>query len=78
MIWFSAIRLDWKSLVVHRATEHSLEAILDHYKTLFQPELGLAKRKQATLHVEPNCVPRVCNARLVPYDLREKGEDELK
>ena len=33
--WLSAIRLDWKSLTIHRAKEHSLEGILDYYKTCF-------------------------------------------
>lgn len=41
--WLSAIRIDWKSLSVHRTTEHTLAEILHCHKTLFWPELGLAK-----------------------------------
>ena len=75
--WLSAIRLDWKSLCVHRTTGHPLAEILDRHKALFRPELGLAKSIQATLYVEPNCAPRFCKARSVPYALREKVEKEL-
>ena len=75
--WLSTIRIDWKSLAVHKTTGDPLSEILDRHKNLFRKELGLARSIQATLHVEPNCVPRFCKARSVPYALREKVEEEL-
>ena len=76
--WLTMIRLDWKSLSVHQtSTERPLKDILKRHESLFRPELGLARNIDAKLYVEPDANPRFCNARPVPYALREKVENEL-
>ena len=76
--WLTMIRLDWKSLSVHQtSTERPLKDILKRHESLFRPELGLARNIDAKLYVEPDAIPRFCNARPVPYALREKVENEL-
>ena len=76
--WLAEIRLDWKSLSVHQtSTERPLKDILKRHESLFRPELGLARNIDAKLYLEPDAIPRFCNARPVPYALREKVENEL-
>ena len=76
--WLAEIRLDWKSLSVHQSsTERPLKDILKRHESLFRPELGLARNIDAKLYLEPDAIPRLCNARPVPYALREKVENEL-
>ena len=45
---------------------------------MFRDELGKAKNITATLHLEEGATPKFCNARPVPYSLREKVERELE
>ena len=76
--WLAEIRLDWKSLSVHQtSTECPLKDILKGHESLFRPELGLARNINAKLYLEPDAIPRFCNARPVPYALREKVENGL-
>ena len=76
--WLAEIRLDWKSLCVHQTlTERPLKDILKRHESFFRPELGLARNIDAKLCLEPNAIPRFCNAGPVPYALCEKVENEL-
>ena len=59
------------------STERPLKDILKGHESLFRPELGLARNIDAKLYLEPDAIPRFCNARPVPYALREKVENEL-
>ena len=51
--------------------------VLSKHGALFSSELGKAKHIEAKLHLDPEATPRFCNARPVPYALREKVENEL-
>ena len=76
--WLPEIRLDWKSLSVHQSsTERPLKDILKRHESHFRPELRLARNIDAKLYLEPDAIPRFCNARPVPYALHEKVENEL-
>ena len=73
--WLAEISLDWKSLSVYQtSTKRPLKYILKRH---VRPELGLARNIDAKLYLEPDAISRFCNARPVPYALREKVENEL-
>ena len=78
--WLLKLTLDWKSLCVcqvQNAAWKSLSSMLESHATLFNEELGLMKGRTAKLHVDPAVPPRFCQARTVPYALRDKVAQEL-
>ena len=75
----AVLKLNWAALAVQNTTRHlSLEEVLEKHKAVFRDELGKAKNITATLHLEEGATPKFCNARPVPYLLREKVERELE
>ena len=44
---------------------------------MFQDELSTLDGVKATLHVNPDAKPKFFKARLVPYALKERNEQEL-
>ena len=44
---------------------------------LFPDELGLVQGMKAKFHINKDATPKFCKARLVPYALKSKVEDEL-
>ena len=78
--WLQKLRLDWRNLCVchvQPAAGPSLEGVLEAHKEVFKDTLGLIKRTAAKLHVDPSVPPHFCQARSVPYALRDKVTQEL-
>nr|XP_034319447.1 uncharacterized protein K02A2.6-like [Crassostrea gigas] len=59
-------------------TDAVLKEILDKHKAVFGSEIGKLKGITATLYLEDNARPKFCKARLVPYSLKPKVEEELQ
>ena len=78
--WLLKLRLDWPYLCVNEVrptADSSLSSILDSHAEVFKDELGLVKGTAAKLYVDPSIQPRFCQARSVPYALRDKVFQEL-
>ena len=75
----SVLKLDWSALAVQYTGRHPpLTEVLKKHDDVFHSELGKAKHITATLHLEDGATPKFCNARPVPYAIREKIERELE
>ena len=74
--WLAHLRLDWKS--IHQVREDSLNSLLCRHKPLFQDGLGTMQGYEASLHVDPQAVPKYCKAGPIPYAMRAKVEEELQ
>ena len=59
-------------------TENCLNKILSDYKEVFKSEMGNLKGFEVELQVDPDCKPKFCKARPVPYALNESTEKELE
>ena len=59
-------------------TENCVNKILSEYKGAFKSEMGTLKGFEVYLTVDPDCKPKFCKARLVPYALNERTETELE
>lgn len=59
-------------------TDAVLKEILDKHKAVFGSEFGKLKGITATMYLEDNAQPKFCKARLVPYSLKPKVEEELQ
>ena len=73
--WLSKIRLNWDK--IHYMTSPGLHESLSKYDELFQERLESFKDYEAKIEVDPGATPRFCKARIVPYAIREKVEEEL-
>ena len=58
--------------------DDSLDIRLYRHKALFQDGLGTMQGYEASLHVDPQAVPKYCKARPIPYAMRAKVEEELQ
>lgn len=70
-----------KELKLQQSTQKTdavLKEILDKHKAVFGSEIGKLKGITATLYLEDNAQPKFCKARLVPYSLKPKVEEELQ
>ena len=83
--WLNKIQLDWKSIrsvnkVNKTLTTSSdeMRILLDEYKDVFQDGIGKLKDMKAKLILKDDARPKFYKARLVPYSLRSKVEDELE
>ena len=75
----SVLKLDWSALAVQYTGRHPpLTEVLKKHDNVFRSKLGKAKHITATLHLEEGATPKFCNARPVPYAIREKIERELE
>ena len=74
--WLTQLRLDidWSS-VYHVQTQHTLFQLLHKHSSVFADDLGTVQ--EVTLHVDPAIQPKYYKARLVPFAIRPKVEDEL-
>ncbi|XP_054260546.1 uncharacterized protein K02A2.6-like [Macrosteles quadrilineatus] len=77
--WIREVKLDWAELktVSNNTTSTALEDLLDEFKELFEPGVGLIPHKKAHLQLVEGARPIFVNARPVPYALTEKVELEL-
>ena len=74
--WMEKLRLDWQT--VHQL--HSLKKPTDPFAwfpELFNDDLGTMKDVKASIHVKPNTNQVFCKARMVPYLMKTKVDDEL-
>ena len=74
--WLAHLWLDWKS--IRQVRKDSLDTLFSEHKALFQDGLGTMQGYEASLHVDPQVVPKYCKAQLIPYAMRAKVEEELQ
>ena len=75
--WLTSLRLNWQEIFSVR-TKQCLESLLKQYEGVFKDELGTLKGVKAKLHVDPVTKPLFYKARMVPFVLQEKVEQELE
>ena len=75
--WLQRIKLDWERLSVIRTTE-SLEAVLAKHPEVFKEDMGVVEGAPAKINIDPTAQPKFCRARMLPYALRAKVEQELE
>ncbi|XP_054266890.1 uncharacterized protein K02A2.6-like [Macrosteles quadrilineatus] len=77
--WIREVKLDWAEIktVSNNTTSTALEDLLDEFKELFEPGVGLIPHKKAHLQLVEGARPIFVKARPVPYALTEKVELEL-
>ena len=64
--WMLQIQLNWKNMY-RVSSDTTLEQLLNHHKSLFEPGLGMLKDYRAKIYVDPQAKPKFCKARPVPY-----------
>ena len=72
--WPQQLRLDWHQISRVRDTPLVAEVVTRH-PALSQKELGEYKGPAATTVIDPNETSRFCEARRVPYALRQRVDD---
>ena len=79
--WLSKLRVNWEEVksIKTLSTDSSkrLESLLEKHKEIFQPGIGKLKNIKGSITLEKDTQPRFHKARMVPYALRPKIEDEL-
>ena len=76
--WLQKVKLDWQKLFSLSDCQNiNLQNILNKHKAVFNDELGLLKNFEVSILIETNVTPKFCNARAVPYALKEKIDKEL-
>ena len=78
------LRLNWEKLLnvyyveENVKTEDWLNKILSDYKEVFKSEMGTLTGFEVELKVDPDCSPKFCKTRPVPYALNERIKKELE
>ena len=78
------LRLNWEKLLnafnaeENVRTENCLNKILSDYKEVFKSEMGTLEGFEVELKVDPDCKPKFCKARPVPYAVNQRTEKELE
>ena len=62
---------------INTVQSHKLDEILAEHPNLFKPGLGKIDGLSAKLYVKPTAQPKFCQARQVPFAIREKVEQEI-
>ena len=82
--WLFQLKLDWteqvKDCSVNKLSDHvspELQAVLDKHNDVFIDEIGQINGVHASILIDPQATPRFFKARPVPYELRDRIEDEL-
>ncbi|XP_012826093.1 uncharacterized protein K02A2.6-like [Xenopus tropicalis] len=75
------IHLDWREIksitAVHRSNEGTLDSLLKQHEKVFSEELGTFNGYTATINLKPGTQPKFFQARVVPYAIRPKVEEEI-
>ena len=72
------LQLNWGRLLnvnyveENARTENCLNKVLSDHKEVFKSKTGTLKGFEVELIVDPDCKPKFCKARPVPYALNEK------
>ena len=74
--WLNAIKLNWTN--IHYTQAPGLQEVLARYSDVFMKGLGTFKGPEVSFAVDPDAAPRFSKARLLPYAMRQKVEDELE
>ena len=61
-----------------RSTADKIDKLIENYKEVFQEELGTFSGPKAKIHVAQDAQPKYFKAAPVPYELKEKIENELE
>ena len=79
------LRLNWEKKMLNAyyveenvRTENWLNKILSDYKEVFKSEMGTLEGFEVELKVDPDCKPKFCKARPVPYAVNQRTEKELE
>ena len=78
------LRLNWERLLnvsyieENARTENCLNKILSEYQEDFKSEMGTLKGFEVELTVNPDCKPKFCDARPIPYVLNERIKKKLE
>ena len=77
--WLAHIPIDWKEIkTLSRGTaDEKLASLKAQYPRLWKERLEVATGIKAKLHLKEGATPVLMKARLVPYSVRKKVEDEL-
>eukprot|EP00079_Xenopus_tropicalis_P016020 XP_004914327.1 PREDICTED: uncharacterized protein K02A2.6-like [Xenopus tropicalis] len=79
--WLRRIHLDWREIksisAVHRSNEGTLDSLLKQHEKVFSEELGTFNGYTATINLKPGTQPKFFQARVVPYAIRPKVEEEI-
>ena len=82
--WLCKIRLDWCSIKFLQASlttskpKKRLDVMLDKYANVFQNELSTSTSAKASVTLKYDSQARFLKARLMPYALKQKMEEELR
>ena len=74
--WLQTLRLDWSN-IFKVTQENAVEGITSRYNTLFDSGYGHLKQFKALIKLKDHAQPIFLQARLVPYALKGKAEQEL-
>uniref|UniRef100_A0A3B3B4L9 Gypsy retrotransposon integrase-like protein 1 n=1 Tax=Oryzias melastigma TaxID=30732 RepID=A0A3B3B4L9_ORYME len=84
--WLEEISLDWREIKnrcqaerVHKvkATENTLQQVLNGHENVFKEELGTLRGTKATVRVKSDASPRFFRPRSVPFAMRAKVDEEI-
>ena len=81
--WLLSIKLPWKQILtdasyaVNNVKDCDVEMLLSDYQDLFSDVTGKMKNSYAQLQVPEDVKPVFCKARMVPYAMKKKIQDEL-
>ncbi|XP_056009319.1 uncharacterized protein K02A2.6-like [Ostrea edulis] len=70
-------KLDWAEIKALETSKQSVRGVLERYKNVFTDDLGMLKDISARIKVQESATPKFCKARVVPYSLRPKVDQEL-
>ena len=62
---------------IHYIPSTGLQNLLEKYDIVFQDKLGSFQGRQAKIEVDPEATPHFCKARMLPYAMRAKVEEEI-
>ena len=76
--WLNLVKLDWKEMLeINQVQNDSLQTLLLRYPNVFMEGLGTLIGYKAKIYVDEAAKPKFCQARSVPYALRNKVDEEL-
>ena len=66
--WFRSIKLNWQEIkTVQKVWVDTLKTVLQRHSGIFAKVLGTMKGIEAKVTQKPNCTPKFCQSRAVPY-----------
>ncbi|XP_061196632.1 uncharacterized protein K02A2.6-like [Saccostrea echinata] len=75
--WLKNLRLNWAEIKTLETRKQGVSEVIEKYKNVFTDDLGRLRDISARIKVEESATPKFCKARVVPYSLRSKVDQEL-